>query len=250
MSARHLRAPDGRLLRWHGHSQNRLLVCMHHAGGGISSFAGWHRELADCADLALVQLPGREDRLDEPLDQPLPDLALQLAATLASTEHQHLVLLGHSMGATIAWWVAAELWRVHGRRAAVVVSSRAPLAPVPGGWTRDASLAEWFKLLGEPEPAAMAQPDLQLLLRETLNQDMAWMQREFDRALPEALPLDLTCLYAQDDHLVTGAQMSGWQNYTTGAFKMIGLPGGHLHLVNRPQAVISLVRELFERVQP
>ncbi len=245
-----LRAPVGQLMRWHGHRQNRLLVCLHPAGSGASSFAGWPRQLADCADLVLVQLPGREDRLAEPLDEPLPALASQLASALVCAGNEHLLLLGHSMGATIAWRVAAELWRVHGRRAKVVLSSRAPLAPVAAGWTTDASLPAWFQLMGEPVPAALAQSDLQQLMRQTLDQDMAWMQREFDRTPPETLPLDLTCVCAQDDQLATCEQMSGWRNFTTGAFELHRLPGGHLHLINRPQGVIRVARELLERTQP
>jgi surfactin synthase thioesterase subunit len=241
---------DGRLLRWHDHGRDRLLVCLHHAGGGAASFAAWPRQLADCADLALVQLPGREDRLDEPLQEALPDLARRLAAALAGADREHLVLLGHSMGATIAWWVAAELWRTHGQRAAVVVSSRAPLAPVPAAWNPASSLDDWFRLLGEAPPQALALPELQQLLRQTLDQDMAWMRREFDRELPGPLPVDLTCLCAQDDQLATCAQMSDWRRFTTGAFQVHRLPGGHLHLLNRPHAVIRVIRELLEGARP
>ena len=43
---------DGRLLRWHNHGRDHLLVCLHHAGGGAASFAAWPRQLADCTDLA------------------------------------------------------------------------------------------------------------------------------------------------------------------------------------------------------
>ncbi len=213
----------------------------------LSSFANWPNQIAEFADLALVQLPGREDRLIEPLHESLPDLARQLAALLARTEYEQVVLLGHSMGATIAWWVAAELWHTHGRRSAVIVSSRVPNTPASNSWTSCTSLTAWFKQLGEMTPAVLVDPELQQLFRQTLDQDMAWMQREFNRDLPKALPLNLMCLCAQNDQLATFTQMSDWRNLTTGGFELHQLPGGHLHLINRTPAVICLVRQLFER---
>jgi pyochelin biosynthetic protein PchC len=241
---------DGRLLRWHHHGRDHLLVCLHHAGGGAANYAAWPRQLADCADLAIVQLPGREDRLEEQLQESLPELAHRLAAALAGTAHKHFVLLGHSMGATIAWWVAAELWNAHGLRAAVAVSSRAPLAQVPAAWNPESSLEGWFRLMGEAPPQALVVPELRQLLRQTLDMDMAWMQREFNRTLPGPLPLDLSCLCAQEDQLATCEQMSDWRRFSTGTFRIYRLPGGHLHLLNRPQAVLRVVRELLKGARP
>ena len=241
---------DASLLRIYGSGRGRLLVCFHHAGGGASSFAGWPQILDDCSDVALVQLPGREDRLRDPLCESLPDLSAHLATTLAGMAHDRLVLLGHSMGATIAWWVAASLWRDHGRRAAVLVSSQAARASVPAGWGAESDMAAWFDLLGEQPPSALAEAEIRVLFRHTLEQDMEWMRREFGRTLPGPIPLELTCVCAADDRLANWAQMSDWQNFTSANFEMHRLLGGHLHLVNRPEAVMRVARGLLERQQP
>lgn len=241
---------DAGLLRVYGAGRDCLLVCFHHAGGGASSFAGWPQGLDDCADIALVQLPGREDRLRDSLCEPLPDMSARLATTLAKMSKNRLVLLGHSMGATIAWWVAASLWRNHGRHAAVLVSSQAVRASVPAGWGAKFDMTAWFDLLGEQPPPALTEPEVQLLFRHTLEQDIAWMRSEFGRTLPGPIPQELTCVCAADDRLVSWSQMSDWQNFTSASFEMHLLPGGHLHLVNHPKAVMGIARGLLERKRP
>jgi hypothetical protein len=43
------------------------LFCFHHGGGSASIFRKWSKDLMDDAELVAIQLPGREERFNEPL---------------------------------------------------------------------------------------------------------------------------------------------------------------------------------------
>lgn len=238
---------DKRLLRAHASGRRRLLVCFHHAGAGASIFIAWPKRLAALADVVLVQLQGREDRLAEPLEESLSKLSARIADELSATAHDDIVLFGHSMGAIIAWRVASRLWQRHGRKTRVVLSAQSP-QPLTLDLTWDTDMVSaWFNRLGEPLPAALQCAELRDIVVATLATDMAWMRREFVTPLPGPLPLDVFGLCADDDKLVTWELMSRWQQYTTGLFALGSVPGGHLNIISRPDPILDFVYKLLTR---
>ncbi|MCX4671229.1 alpha/beta fold hydrolase [Streptomyces sp. NBC_01381] len=226
------------MLSRYAHGHRSALVCFHHAGGGSSAFRGWAGELAPHLDVVLVQLKGREDRAAEPLtDVILGDLAVEIAQRICALPYDDIVLLGHSMGATVAWAVADAIWAVYRRRVRVVLSAQAPppytsrigawsprevrgAATVDGGGAADAFHAD------------------------LLAADLAWMSREFPTLVPRSLPVDLYCVSADQDHLVAPDAMAGWASLTTRHFSQLTVSGGHMYLLADPAPLLGLVTEL------
>lgn len=242
---------DRSLLRVSGNAHEsgrpRLLVCFHHAGAGASSFSGWPVETELHADLALVQLKGREDRYAERLDDTLPALSYEIAAALHRTGHRDLVLFGHSMGGTLAWWVAAALWQRHGRHCRLVISAQVPNMPPRVSPWRPGDLPAWYASIGEPWPSVLDDPEMQAILSATLDADIAWMRRESQRPLPGPLPLTVHGLGWESDQLVRPQDMLHWQALITGQFTLHTLPGGHLELCARPAPALALLRRLLDK---
>lgn len=238
---------DRLLLRAHGSGRRTLLVCFHHAGAGASTFTAWPKRLSTLADMAFVQLKGREDRLAESLDESLPNLSVRIANGLSISMHEKIVLFGHSMGAIVAWWVASRLWQDHGRRSCVVVSGQLPQPPALGRDWHTETIDSWFDLVGETMPESMQCPELRDIVMSTLLADLRWMQREFSGPLPGPLPLDIHGLHAIDDRLINGDLMGYWQQYTTRHFTLTRLPGGHLDIVFCPDPYLNFVRNLLLR---
>lgn len=235
------------LLRIRSGGRHRLIVCFHPAGAGASIFAGWPAQAELDADLALVQLKGREDRNAEPLDDTLPALANAIADELQLAGHRHLVLVGHSMGGTVAWWVAHALWQRYGRRCLLVISAQAPGVLAAAEIWRAGNLRDWYAKLGEPWPEALDAPELQALVIATLDADIAWMRKEALRPLPNSLPFAIHGLCWESDPLVRAQDMRGWQAWTTEPFSLYMLPGAHLELCVRPGPALKLVRRLSEQ---
>ena len=87
------------------------LVCFHHAGGGAASFHPLRRALTNMgAEVALtaVTLPGRESRRDEPRHVDAETCVRALADELDELLRRPHVLLGHSMGAILAYLLAQQ----------------------------------------------------------------------------------------------------------------------------------------------
>src|SRR5690242_16412325 len=96
------------------------LLCFPHAGGAATWYFPVARALAPHVDVIAVQYPGRQDRRLEPLVTDLTELAARIVAALPDDDRP-LGLLGHSMGATVAYEVARRT-----EPAALFVSGRRP----------------------------------------------------------------------------------------------------------------------------
>ncbi|WP_431676293.1 thioesterase II family protein [Kitasatospora sp. KL5] len=239
--AQQIRPTGSRLLRRYEGGHRHAVVCFHHAGGGMSAYRGWVQALTAHADVVLVQLKGREDRVAEPLTDRLDDLAVELAREICELPYEDVVLVGHSMGATVAWAVADAIWAVYRRRVRVVVSAQAP-PPYAGR-----SLPGIPEVLGEPagesagESAGTGAPGpADGLHAETLAADLAWMAREFPTFVPRALPVDLHCVFAAHDHLLGPGAAAGWAALTTGRFSHRTVDGGHMYLLTDPAPLLAL----------
>jgi len=236
-------------LRRQGRGDGRTLVCFHHAGAGASTFARWPATAGLDAAWVFVQLKGREERCADVLDEPIDALASDIAGRLQRSESGELVLIGHSMGGTLAWWVAAALWRAHGRRSTVVLSAQAPARPAGlariQGHAEGADLRAWYAALGEPCPPALDHPELAALAGATLAQDLRWMRRALQAPAPGPLPVDLHAVHWTEDRLVTADDMRPWEALCSGTFARHPLPGGHLTLATHPASFHALLRQIL-----
>lgn len=85
------------------------LVCLPHAGGAAPFYVPVAAALSPDVDVVAVQYPGRQDRrTEEPIDD-LAALADRLYEVLRRQPELPFALLGHSMGAVLAFEVARRL---------------------------------------------------------------------------------------------------------------------------------------------
>ena len=90
------------------------LVCLPFAGGGASFFRGWREHAPGGLTVVPIQLPGREERFVEEPYRDAIDAAGQLVEQVvtASAGHHRIALLGHSLGAVLAFEIARGLEQV------------------------------------------------------------------------------------------------------------------------------------------
>lgn len=237
---------DTRLLRLHASSRTDLLVCIPHAGAGVSAFLNWPRRLSHLASVALVQLPGREDRTHEAFSQTLPEVATHIADELARVSAGTRFIFGHSMGASIAWAVAGQLWQRHGIKPIVILSAQAPSISLRESGVDPADLREWFRVLGEDFPKVLENAELLELFQRTFSADCAWMNRELIAPPVGRLPVDLHCVYAMQDGLVNKEKVAQWRNHTSASFTITPMQGGHLYFLNHPDELLTFISHLIE----
>lgn len=234
-----------RLVRVRDAASRDVLVCIPHAGAGVSVFKDWHRLLGDSVKLACVQLPGREDRLQESLTQPLTYIASLIVEALMGLAPRALVLFGHSMGASIVWAVAGILWERYGVRPTLILSAQSPDPRRVGALKPTADLRDWFARMGEPYPVALDHPEVRALFCLTFEHDLSWMDRELAGTPPGPYPLDVHCLYGRDDGLVDRQAMKNWARLTTGSFALTEIAGGHLYPLSAQRQIIDYMKRII-----
>src|SRR5690349_11863534 len=119
--------------RTKAHPQRRLF-CFPYAGGGASIYRQWASLLPADIEVCALQLPGRENRILEPLFTQLEPLVRTLADVLQPYLDVPFSFFGHSMGALISFELARYLRRHHlpQPRRLLLSAHRAPQLPYRG----------------------------------------------------------------------------------------------------------------------
>jgi surfactin synthase thioesterase subunit len=211
------------------------LVCIPYAGGGTAVFHRWQQALPKRVDLVPLCLPGHDGRLSETLHTDIHDLAGELADDLCPALDRPYMLLGHSLGAWIAFEMARELRRRNARspEMLIVAAARAPDTPISRPPLHLLSDPEFIAAIHERYdgiPAAvLASPELLAMLTPVLRAD--FRMGETYRYRPE-MPLDveILALGGAEDPAVSATQLAAWHDHTVAGCSVRLFPGGHFFL--------------------
>jgi surfactin synthase thioesterase subunit len=226
------------------------LFCFPHAGGGGSFFLPWARHLAPDVDVCPVVLPGREGRnREEPFDR-LAALLPEVVSALLPYADRDVAVLGHSMGAIVAYEFARRLEQDHGialrhlfvsgRRAPHLPARRDPLHTLP----QSEFLAGLRKLNGTPDEV-LGDENLLNLFVPTLRADFA-VNETYAPAEGSQLGCPIAALTGDADPEVTLEEIALWREVTTGPFSLRVFRGDHFYLKGEPQEVLAAVRRTLQ----
>ena len=224
------------------------LLCLPFAGAGASAFRHWDRICGPSLEILPVQLPGREDLIDEEpyrdageaADGLLPGIRRRLG------DRRAVALFGHSMGAVLAYEIACRLAALPGTAVSLLVVSA---SHAPGtsrrhtvtGLPDDEFLAGLRRYAGY-WPAALDDQDFRELMLPVLRADAELHERH--RPDPRCrLTAPVLAVRGADDQMVERAEAARWAEWTTGPFAYAELPGGHMDLVNEPAALLRRITE-------
>ncbi|WP_405591117.1 thioesterase II family protein [Streptomyces sp. NBC_01190] len=226
------------------------LVCFPHAGGTANFFRTWARLMPDDAELLAVRYPGRADRLLEPPAREMAELSGPIADACADLSGAPLVFFGHSMGACVAFEVAARLRARPGGHGpgALSVSGRAG----PGG-TRSERLADTSdeKLIAEltamsaTTAEVLADRELRELVLPAVRADYRLIEDYAASAPTRFLDIPVLAYYGDQDDQVDEESVKTWSGVTGAGFTARSFPGGHHYL---EQQAAALVGDLFDRL--
>lgn len=228
------------------------VFCFPHAGGGSVDYRRWAREAPPHLDICPVLLPGREGRLGEsPFDRMtelIPALAEGVKGALKPTP---FLFLGHSMGAWIAYELAAHLAAQGDPTPAhlVVVARRAPQFPARlpplSALPEAAFVAGVQDRYGAFPPQLLAQPALLNIFLPALRADFTLLDT-YTPTEHGPLPLPITAIGGSQDHTVTHNDLDGWRTHTSRDFERIEIQGGHFLPREPDSGLLEAVLDLAE----
>lgn len=220
------------------------LFCFSYAGGGASAYRGWADGLPSSVEVYWIQLPGRENRLSEPLYTSLAELAPGIADNILNALDRPFAFYGHSLGGKIAFETLHEL-RTAGHYPSAFFAGASPAPHLPWLHPSMHELPE-KKLLDEIQkryggvPGQVAEdPELRALLIPTLRADL----RLTETSLPRRASIDcpLTVFGGTNDPTVSVEELEAWRCQTNGPFRRHMIPGDHFFLRGARGTLLGLI---------
>lgn len=220
------------------------LICLPAAGGGASRYRGWPAHLPDDVEVVSVQLPGRENRFDEPPIESMEQLVGQLSDELAEYLAAPFAFFGHSMGALIAFELVRRM-RPSGLQPVHLFASgcRAPHLPSRSPDWHTLPDREFITAVGElggiPQEVLAESQFLDAML-PMLRSDCTLVETYVFR--PQvSLSCPVTAFGGLADREVFPEDVRAWSSHTTGPFRVHLLPGDHFFVNSARSDLLRLM---------
>ncbi|MBI1393677.1 MAG: alpha/beta fold hydrolase [Alphaproteobacteria bacterium] len=216
------------------------LICFPFAGAGAGAFAAWARTPAGRLETLAYVAPGRETRAAEAPLRIWRDLVADATAACRDTPAGPMAFYGHSLGALLAFDVAASLARTREIATVYIAARSFPSRQLSHHAVAIAlSDEDLFDALetefGAPPPAA-TDPELRALAAERLRTDLEALSTR-PAGAPRRLAARLVALVGEEDPSTKGRAVEPWASATTGDFDIVNLPGGHYFVESARDAV-------------
>jgi medium-chain acyl-[acyl-carrier-protein] hydrolase len=222
------------------------LFCFPHAGGGVTSYAGWRKLAAPGLTVCPIQPPGRAERHRHRPHHAVESYVDALLADVGDQFTGHYALFGHSVGALVAFRLACRLQAegrplpvhlfVSGRAAPHLPDTRPQLRDLPTG-----ALIPHLRRMGGTPDVFLDDPELLEVFLPLLRADFAVNETyRHESGTPLAVPL--TAFGGESDPRADVAELRAWGELTGARFDVHTYPGGHFYLERHVTTMLEVIR--------
>ncbi|MFI0786145.1 thioesterase II family protein [Streptomyces lydicus] len=223
------------------------LFCLPYAGAGAGVYRPWFRRESEVLRAVPVQVPGREEEFNAPFYRTMAEAAAGTAGRIsAAAGKEPFVVFGHSFGAILAYEAVRHLVATGGPLPVqlVVSGSTSPRhrQAEPLDADDEVAAAQAAAIAGR-EIEVFADPTARALLLPAMRADVGLLA-DYAPTAHTPLPVPLTALRGDADHLAPAAEWRDWSAFTSGPFSAVEFPGGHMYLTDRWAEVWRAVEAL------
>jgi surfactin synthase thioesterase subunit len=220
------------------------LLCLPCAGASATMYLRWRRLLPQWMQIVPVELPGRGSRLGEPAVEDFGQLVALLCEEQRHAMRGRFALLGHSMGALLAFGMARSL-SAQGRElplALVASGSPAPACRDPGRFADkgdDAALIADLRRQGGTPEEVFASPELLRITLDVLGADYRVCE-SFAHVPAPGLPVPVHVFAGRQDD-IAAERMQAWSQEAAAAFTLDWFEGGHFFIKQHEAEVLAVL---------
>jgi len=226
------------------------LICFPYAGGSRTLYRSLSRLLPGI-EICAVELPGRGTRIGEaPIDR--MDRLIELLMYELHTEmSSRFAMFGHSMGAAIAFELAARLRGKERENLAHLFLSACGAPGTPrhdeevSGLDDDAFRARLRQLGGTPNEV-INNDELMEVIMPMLRADFTLIETYRRTPTLRTVGCDITAFAGSDDAGIPVASVGGWIERTSGRLEMHVISGSHFFLASAmPEIAHTIANSLL-----
>ncbi|KAJ2974958.1 hypothetical protein NQ176_g5785 [Zarea fungicola] len=235
------------LIQGTGGRTGKLVVCFHAMGGGASQFYPFLSNCPEGISISAVQLPGRENRADEPIPGSLTEAVAGILSDLDRLGGPPDLFWGHSLGGIIAFEVIRALRRQGKQLPRLLITST--IAP---------QLARCLQRREQFLQMAAEDCSPEYVLATTLNVEGADFGRSilpmtrkdapllagYEYHEEEMLNLPIFAVAGREDDIVYQDEVAGWKAQCR-QFKMMNVEGGHWSLQRNEELLWKAINDLL-----
>lgn len=216
-------------------SNKTKLICIPFAGGNRYSFLKLKPHLTESIDFVTVELPGRGNRMMEPLLYNLDEMVDDLARKIAPHLQGDYMIYGHSMGAALGNLLIHRFHKM-GEKLPLHFIATGRSAPRYQQYDRllhllsDQDFKLALKQLGGLPEQVLANDEIMEFFLPVIRADIQALETSRYQ-IAGTHPVPMTAI-AGTGEAISDQQLQGWKEETNGDFEGLRLEGNHFFILD------------------
>ena len=225
------------------------MFTFHYAGGSRAMYADWYKDLPDDVEVCSVQLPGRENRMEETPFRDFFPLIQSLGKAIQPYLDIPYVTFGHCMGGLTSFELIRQLRRSNQPLPQQMFISAfiGPQIKNPTSTIMRISgntIDDFFDILGGTPDSIKENFGLMNMNRPIMEADNDLL-RAYGYVEDDPLDIPISLFAASNDKLVHVHEVERWADQTTKQFELKLFPGDHFYIFShRPWLMKALNKRL------